>query len=559
MVDLPPLPADGATNWGGPLRTFMQAAGQNAQDAATSAAASALEAQGPTDEAVDAGIVRADLPAKVAAAVAAEPTVTAAAAAAMQNAGVIAQVTWPKGGLASGTDLNTLSTSGAAGVYGLSAARTYPNMPFSGAGILTLTVNAFGGAVQEIARYASTDVWRRSITNPTTTPVTWGAWARADQNTFKGVAAAGSINAMDTIAYNGTWALGGSVTYADVPFSGTGQIRVDLTGTGPGYQEAVQYATGIGWRRALTNPFSTPKLWGPWERMGISDVPATFDGDPGAPLETDLTKLTMWGDSLTAAGGVVARLAELVPSATIFNRGISGQTAAQVAARQGAVPSLLTVTGNVIPASGSVAVTARTVPLLAATGYPVVSLTGSLAGVPGTLANDAGGTAYTFTRATSGVAVTCPEKTPFITDHSRAARRNAHIIWAGRNNPELASTFPVITQMANFQSPAHKRVVVISVTNAPTEGRGTVKYEQITTINSQLAALLGECYIDLRRWLIDSGLAAVGVTPTTDDNTAIAADAVPPSLTTDGVHFTTAAQTAIGTYLHSRLVTLGWY
>lgn len=72
MVDLPPLPADGATNWGGPVRTFMQAAADiadasatSAEDSATAAAASALEAQGPTDEAVDAGILRADIPAQI--------------------------------------------------------------------------------------------------------------------------------------------------------------------------------------------------------------------------------------------------------------------------------------------------------------------------------------------------------------------------------------------------------------------------------------------------------------------------------------------------------------
>lgn len=469
------------------------------------------------------------------------------------------EIAWTRGTLSAGTDPNTLSRVADNGSWGLSTSGAYPNMPYVGAGTLTVVVAGVGSGYQEISRYASTDVWRRVMTNPYSNPVQWGPWARSDANTFKGVIPAGSLNALDTIVQNGTWALSSTATYIDAPFAGSGQVRVDLTSTGPGYQEAVQYSTGRTWRRPLTDPFSTPKAWGAWEQVGGTGVLPVADSDPGAPLETDLTTLTMWGDSLTAAGGIVARLGALLPAVTVFNRGISGQNAEQIAARQGAAPALLTVAGNVIPASGGVAVTARSVPILAGTGFPAISLTGYLAGVHGALSNQAGGTVYTFTRTNAGVAVACPDKTPFITDHSRAARRNAHIIWAGRNNYGLPFTLPCITQMAAYQSPAHKRVVVMGITNAPTEGKGTVEYGQITAINNQLCALLGECFIDVRRWLIDSGLAAVGITPTADDTTAIAADAVPGSLTTDGVHFTTAAQAAIGDWVHARLVALGWY
>jgi hypothetical protein len=102
-------------------------------------------------------------------------------------------------------------------------------------------------------------------------------------------------------------------------------------------------------------------------------------------------------------------------------------------------------------------------------------------------------------------------------------------------------------------------LVVLGVTNAPDETTGTAKYKLVVGANDQLAYELGSRFIDIRRWLIDNGLAAVGITPTAEDNAAIAGDAVPPSLTTDGVHFTTAAQTAIGTYVHGELVALGWY
>lgn len=461
-----------------------------------------------------------------------------------------------KGTLPDGTDLNTLSATTDNGGYGLSSSSAYINSPFAGAGVLTVEITAAGPGFQEAVQYATTNVWRRSLTNPFATPKVWGAWEQMSPNPYRGVAPDGALSTLSSVTNNGIWALSTSGVYSDAPFTGAGQVRVEVTGSGPGFQEAVQYATTNTWRRAITNPFVNPKTWGPWSPIGSSGT-AQGDSDPGAPLESTTATLTMWGDSLTAAGGVATRLGVLT-GATVQNRGVSGQSASQIASRQGGIPSLMTVTSDTIPASGPVAITARTVSVLSETGLPARSITGWLAGVHGTLSNTAGTMNYTFTRDGSGAATPCPAGTPFITDHGRDARRTTQIIWAGRNNPETGVVNEDLA-MARHLSPALKKFIVVSATTASDETNGTPKHTLITGINTQLAWQFGDRYVDLRRWLIDNGLAAVGIAPTAADTTAIAGDTIPPSLTSDGVHFTSAAQTAIGTYLHTRLVALGWY
>lgn len=464
-----------------------------------------------------------------------------------------------KYGLLPASDLNALNTPTVSGTHILGATTVYGNAPFTGAGQIRVDVSAAGPGYQEAIQYATGATFRRSLTNPFSNPKQWGVWRRTDSD-YLGLLPSGSdADVLSSVNDRGTHALGASATYTNIPFDTAGQIRVDVVGSGPGYQEAVEYATGVTFRRSLTDPYSSPAKWGAWRRTDSAPTGVPRLPDPGAPLEADTSLVTMWGDSLTHAGGVAARLAALEPGVAVVNRGQSGQHSAQIAARQGGSPSILTVLGGVIPANGSVAVEHYTSGVLIESGYPARSLTGYLAGVHGTLSVPAGSVAYTFTRTSPGASVEIPEGAPFWTDHGITARRGAQVIWMGRNN--LATHLPgdYLPHMLEHLSPARKRVVVLSATNAPDEGIGTERYDLFRTANAQLRAMAGECFLDVRRWLIDEGLAAAGITPTTEDTAAVAADAVPPSLTSDGVHFTSAAQIAIGTWLHAQLESLGWW
>ena len=467
-----------------------------------------------------------------------------------------------RGTLEPGSDLGALQSVSDSGFYGLGTGG-YENAPFDGAGQVQVVVTSVGPGYQEAVEYATGATYRRPMTNPYATPKVWGAWRRIDTDYRGTVPDGGDLNSYDSLNSSGRYALAAARTYLNAPFDSAGQLRVDVAATGPGYQEAVEYATGATYRRSITNPYSTPRQWGDWSRtdaapsVSVDSVPTL--PDPGAPLESDTSLVTMWGDSLTHAGGVVSRLSALLPDVTVVNRGMSGQNSAHIAGRQGGVPAVMTVIGGVIPASGGVEIDTRTTNILIESGYPARSLTGYLAGVHGTLSVPSGTLTHTFTRTTGGTPVEIPDGAPFWTDHGIEARRGAQIIWMGRNNLGTALPTDYLPDMIEHLSPARKRVVVLSVTNRPDEGIGTERYELFQAVNEQLRVMAGECFLDVRRWLIDEGLAAVGVTPTPEDEAAVLADAVPPSLTSDGTHFTGAAQTAIGTWVHAQLEDLGWW
>jgi len=268
-----------------------------------------------------------------------------------------------------------------------------------------------------------------------------------------------------------------------------------------------------------------------------------------------------WGDSLTqGAGGGGVTTANVVAGllgVPTSNQGIGGQGSQSIAARQNGQPALLTVTSNQIPASGAVAVTALSTTLLTGAGGGAMSATGTLAGVPGTLAFD--GTNYTFTRTTPGATVACPAGTPFITDIGVSYQDHVQILWLGRNtltNPaQVASdTAACVAYLKNLQ----KRFLVLSVLNGAGETTGTTNYNYIKTINDGFAATYGGRYLDIRSYLVQHGLADAGITPTTQDTSDIAGDTVPTSLRADNIHLLGVGYTVVGTQIANKITSLGW-
>lgn len=500
----------------------------------------------------------------VADAVADSSTVKAAAVMAMSDAAVQAQLAWrkPPGSFPAGRHPDDMYRPEDNGLWRLASSFTEGLPADVPAGVRMLRVESFNDvATQRLTVYGTTYKAERQMSNAYVTPPDWTAWLRDDWRYLGSLADNTDLDTLTSQSANGPYALSAARTYLNAPFTGAGQLRVENAGTGAGWMEAVEYSTGKTYRRPVTN--AAANQWGAWWLVGPDTAAGQSAGvrlpDPGAPLNADLNVLTMWGDSLTHAGGIRDQLAALLPDVTVSNRGASGQNSAHIAARQGGTPAMLTVAGGVIPASGAVQVASRSTPLLIQSGNPAWSLDGVLAGVHGTLSVASGGGAYTFTRTTDGVAVPIPNGAPFWTDHAVQARRGAQIIWMGRNNIADPAPYDYLTSMIDFVSPAAKNIVVLSVTNSPDEGIGTERYGLFIRANDELKAMAGDNFLDVRRWLIDEGLAAAGITPTSGDTAAIAVDAVPPSLTSDGIHFVAAAQTAIGTWLHGKLLELGWY
>lgn len=280
-------------------------------------------------------------------------------------------------------------------------------------------------------------------------------------------------------------------------------------------------------------------------------------------LTSSSKRFTCGGDSMTAGAGGSGTtypgvLATLFPGATFYNLGIGGQTSTQISARLGGVPIKVTVTGNSIPASGGVAVTNKSVNILYNSGSFSGTATGTLAGVPGTMSTDTSGN-WTFTRTTAGSAVACPADTVFLPDIAADHENDTMIIWAGRNNSGSATVvLSDILAMIDRLKPLNKRVLVLSVCNGLNEGTGTGAYNNIAAVNKELARHFGDQFVDVRRYLIDFGLAEAGITPTSQDTADIAADTIPASLRNDNVHLLGIGYTVIANLIARVLRAKGW-
>lgn len=294
---------------------------------------------------------------------------------------------------------------------------------------------------------------------------------------------------------------------------------------------------------------------------------------------TPVRSVVGWGDSLTAwttswPVHLATILATLRPGVAVHQRGVGGETSTGIAARQGALPYLVLPVAGAIPAATTPAEVTLTSagggaswPLLRGNAFPI-AMTGTLAGVPGTLTKDPATPwnqsdvhlvtdKYYFTRTTAGTAVTLTRPAALVLDDATARKGDVPVIWAGRNGPANARVLSDIQAMVNNRAPQDASYLVLSVTNGAGEGTGTGAYTTITSLNASLLAEYGRRYLDVRRYLIDYGLADLGITPTTQDTTDVAADTIPASLRVDAIHLTTAAQLRIAQLIADRLIEIG--
>src|SRR5690606_37176773 len=120
-------------------------------------------------------------------------------------------------------------------------------------------------------------------------------------------------------------------------------------------------------------------------------------------------------------------------------QGSGGQTSTQIAARMNALPILVTVADNLLPASGGASVTAKWINTLGNSVSFFGSQSGWLAGRKGVMSTDSSGN-WTFTREASVAAVTVPPGTAFVCELGEALRPRTHWLWLGRNGAQSGHT-----------------------------------------------------------------------------------------------------------------------
>lgn len=268
------------------------------------------------------------------------------------------------------------------------------------------------------------------------------------------------------------------------------------------------------------------------------------------------------GDSLTAgAGGQLTwaqQLAAEFPQRRISNWGVGGQTSTQIAARAGAYPALLSVSGNRVPGSGAVEITDRTISLL--TNQGMQSLRGWLGGIYGTLSRNNSTDAYLFTRSEAGKTVIVTPKMPFVPDVEKRDFETM-IIFLGRNNIGAVDDIKRdIARCVSLQKTAEKRYLIITPPNGGTrtagqstnEGTGSFALQSIKTIEDWAVQEYGDRALKVREFSFQFQDGSA------DDLDDVAKETVPRSLRIDGVHWTTAFHTQVFTWIHNEIARRGW-
>lgn len=310
--------------------------------------------------------------------------------------------------------------------------------------------------------------------------------------------------------------------------------------------------------------------------------PGSNSDDPAFPV----WDWAAFGDSLTKAGGpnslppeqaypmvLQGLLQQDRPGTLVHMGGIASQTAGEIAVRQGGIVLNLMPVGGSIPASGVVDVQ-YTPQIDHRVAMAVFNVPGTLAGVHGILSKVAGSSSLNFTRDVDGTAISLVEAQPFIVDEAQANKYRGQLLWPGRNNVGFPNSPPgsgtvVEAVLRSAQTmidsiPVYaRRFILMGTTNAWSESAGTSQHAEVLAINEAEERLYGNVedggnYWNVRRYLIEDGLADAGITPTADDLAKIAADAPPPSLMSDSVHFNAIAYNLIANRLYEIISSKGW-
>ncbi|RWQ35853.1 MAG: SGNH/GDSL hydrolase family protein [Mesorhizobium sp.] len=289
-----------------------------------------------------------------------------------------------------------------------------------------------------------------------------------------------------------------------------------------------------------------------------------------------------YGDSLTQSGLATALSTALGRS--VANRGYGSQNSFQIAMRQGGLGVKVRISGNQI-ATGANTIThfngaavsgsaggMLTQLLTRKDANTTLTIQAEIAGVIGTVTRTATGgppstaEVYTFTPDVGQtVPVTCPPDSAMVVQ-SQADAALTQVIWVGRNDRGIDinswSIIANVRAMVSRLTAAGKRFVILGFhngTNYPDEWVGGALYGQIIAAHTELAAAFPANFFDVRRYLIDKGLADAGITPTAQDLIDIANDVVPRSLMTDGLHLTAVAYALVAQQVKLRFFTPnGW-
>ncbi|WP_291474203.1 hypothetical protein [Corynebacterium sp.] len=142
-----------------------------------------------------------------------------------------------------------------------------------------------------------------------------------------------------------------------------------------------------------------------------------------------------------------------------------------------------------------------------------------------------------------------------------------HLIWVGGNDSAFAGNTRVTGVVSAVQAMVDRlrtivdepKFLVASRTVYASEVEGTTAYATAVAQRDALAEAFPDNAIDIWGHVRDNGLSILGITPTEADLSAISGQSMPPSLTTDNIHYSTATREGVlAPFLVSEIASRGW-
>ena len=317
-----------------------------------------------------------------------------------------------------------------------------------------------------------------------------------------------------------------------------------------------------------------PELQSYLEINGLSGVDKVISGNI-YDIENDIEKINKkldqitqnnkcvccWGDSLTQGAPVYgvhtypAKLANLLGNEyTVMEYGVGGETPHAILARMGAYATY--AEPFTMPASGSVDLDLKTVGLPIGWRYkgpldkginPVI-----IEGIEGTIVTTeptSGNWVYTFTRTEAGDSMTFNRPVFVSTDGSRNNRHDISIIFIGENKDYTSDEELCDEIQCAIDYLKNNRYIVVSMHTS----------KQTESLTRKERIKFGEHFLYTKEYLSKYGLLDAGIEPTEDDIQAMSEGAVPPSLMSDGCHFTSDGYTIIANLVYEKGKELGYW
>lgn len=278
---------------------------------------------------------------------------------------------------------------------------------------------------------------------------------------------------------------------------------------------------------------------------------------PAEGFSGNAPRIICWGDSLTVSLDDKSAFPDILRELSgceVINYGVESDSAAMIAMREGGLR--VNVKATVIPAD------TKLIPVFLRTennGHVYFLDHGdggvnpcSISGIEGELEKLNG--SYYFRRNTKGERIAVEEGTQFKTHGMNDAKEgDVLVIFAGTNDlPDSNSVNNIISLEKSMLEYAQcDRYIIVGLTYA-----GGIP--QINEVNEALEKEFGEHFVDIRKYMLNFGLADAGITPTDQDQADIKKGEIPSSFRSDYVHGNKLYHKLLGEQVYRRMVYLGY-